>query len=413
MRCTLERIARKPAGSTLQIPHDMQMADVDIWKRSMIGFFVSYKLPFHAVQSIANRIWKTHGLEKTTVMANGFMVFRFNTEAAVEEILARGPWLFGGKAILLQQWQPGFLFDKNKIKTIPVWARLQGLPFPLWNKKGLSLAASMVGKPIACDEATMQCSRLEFARVCIEIDAEEPIVHQFPVVSSLSEEPVTVHVSYEWKPARCATCKVFGHSCKSTGKQQVALEKDLTVEVPQSHGQPMAIIDNVIPEKEATTLELTHTIVHGKAVPRTTSVQLTEILTNPTLEVQVDVPMNETLMGVRMTRRIGSPNANKTRWIPFQVVRWKMFKVKWKVLKEIPETKGKERKLKLLAVVSVGSHLMDTMGPAPPLLKRRKRREGKRRGRLRVFVSKASLDRSTSTLLATSLTKSSKQRKLG
>ncbi|KAG5223136.1 DUF4283 domain-containing protein [Salix suchowensis] len=237
MRCTLEHLMRKPAGSTLQIPHDMQMADVDIWKRSMIGFFVSYKLPFHAVQSIANRIWKTHGLEKTTVMANGFMVFRFNTEAAVGEILARGPWLFGGKAILLQQWQPGFLFDKNKIKTIPVWARLQGLPFPLWNKKGLSLAASMVGKPIACDEATMQCSRLEFARVCIEIDAEEPIIHQFQVVSSLSEKPVSVHVSYEWKPARCATCKVFGHSCKTTGKQQVSLEKDLTVEAAKSPGQ--------------------------------------------------------------------------------------------------------------------------------------------------------------------------------
>ncbi|KAJ6373808.1 hypothetical protein OIU78_029485 [Salix suchowensis] len=315
MRCTLEHLMRKPAGSTLQIPHDMQMADVDIWKRSMIGFFVSYKLPFHAVQSIANRIWKTHGLEKTTVMANGFMVFRFNTEAAVGEILARGPWLFGGKAILLQQWQPGFLFDKNKIKTIPVWARLQGLPFPLWNKKGLSLAASMVGKPIACDEATMQCSRLEFARVCIEIDAEEPIIHQFQVVSSLSEKPVSVHVSYEWKPARCATCKVFGHSCKTTGKQQVSLEKDLTVEAAKSPGQdqPRVTSNNAVPEKEAPTLELTHTIVHGKAVPRATTVKLTDIQTNQTSGVQVGNPGNENTHGVQVDQedRLSQRKENK------------------------------------------------------------------------------------------------------
>uniref|UniRef100_A0A6N2L3N8 DUF4283 domain-containing protein n=1 Tax=Salix viminalis TaxID=40686 RepID=A0A6N2L3N8_SALVM len=161
------------------------MADPAIWKRSMVGFFVSYKMSFHAVQAVANRIWKSMGLEKTMVLANGFMIFRFSTEAAIGDVLARGPWMFGGKAILLQQWHPGFQFDKNMIKTIPVWARLQGLPFPLWNKKGLSLAASMV------------------------------------VASTLSEEPITVDVTYEWKPAKCDTCHVFGHSCKNQGKKEV------------------------------------------------------------------------------------------------------------------------------------------------------------------------------------------------
>ncbi|KAJ6430799.1 hypothetical protein OIU84_018331 [Salix udensis] len=153
-------------------------------------------------------------------MSNGFMIFRFSTKEAIGEILARGPWLFGGKAIILQQWQPGFLFDKSKIKTIPVWARLQGLPFPLWNKDGLSLAASMVGKPLASDEATMKCSRLEYARVCIEVDASFPLINQFQVVSQLSEEPITVEVSYEWKPSRCAKCMVFGHSCKVQDGQE-------------------------------------------------------------------------------------------------------------------------------------------------------------------------------------------------
>ncbi|KAJ6333873.1 hypothetical protein OIU78_010890 [Salix suchowensis] len=163
-RCTLERLARQPPGSILKIPHDMQMAEVETWTRSIIGFFVGYKMPFHAVQAIANRIWKANGLEKTMVMSNGFMIFRFSSETKIDEVLAEGPWMFGGKAIILQRWHPGFQFDKNKIKTIPVWARLQGLPFPLWNKQGLSLAASMVGRPVACDDATIQCSRLEFAR---------------------------------------------------------------------------------------------------------------------------------------------------------------------------------------------------------------------------------------------------------
>ncbi|KAF9684917.1 hypothetical protein SADUNF_Sadunf03G0000200 [Salix dunnii] len=97
-----------------------------------------------------------------------------------------------------------------------------GLPFPLWNKQGLSMAASMVGKPIACDVATLQCSRMDYARICIELDAAFPPVHQFQVDSSLTEDPITVEVVYEWKPARCHSCKVFGHSCK----QPEAIERE-------------------------------------------------------------------------------------------------------------------------------------------------------------------------------------------
>ncbi|KAB5552696.1 hypothetical protein DKX38_010007 [Salix brachista] len=237
-RCHLDHLPRQPTGSILRIPENMILANVDKWKNSMVGFFVSYKMPYHAVCSIANRVWKEHGLEKVSVLDNGFMVFRFASEEGMKEVLAKGPWMFGGKSILLQQWQPGFKFDKNKIRHLPVWARLQGLPFPLWNKQGLSMAASMIGKPIACDEATIQCNRLEYARICIELDANIPLVHQFQVTSSLSEDPITVDVLYEWKPARCQSCRVFGHTCKNkettVQDQGPRLEKEGDCIVPEA-----------------------------------------------------------------------------------------------------------------------------------------------------------------------------------
>ncbi|KAJ6356597.1 hypothetical protein OIU78_004652 [Salix suchowensis] len=213
-RCSLEQLPRQPAGSTLKIPRDMQLANEEIWSRCMVGFFVGYKMPFHAVNSIARRIWNPFGLEKVTTISNDFIMFRFSAESSIQEIMAKGPWLFGGKSIILHKWYPGFQFDRNKINTLPVWVRLMGLPFPLWNKQGLSLAASMVGKPLACDENTLNCNRLEYARVCVEVDATFPYVHQFKVESQLSNKPLTVEVIYEWKPSRCPKCKVFGHSCK-------------------------------------------------------------------------------------------------------------------------------------------------------------------------------------------------------
>ncbi|KAG6780113.1 hypothetical protein POTOM_012965 [Populus tomentosa] len=192
------------------------------WSRCMVGFFPGYKMPYHAVNKIASRVWKQCGLEHVTTTANGFMIFRFNTEENMHSVLEKGPWMFGGKNIILQQWHPRFQFDKNKISTLPVWIRLHGLPFPLWSKQGLSLAASMIGRPLSCDEQTYNCTRLEYARVCVEIDAALPYVQNFEIDSPLSAEPITVTVDYEWKPSRCEKCHVFGHSCLSIAATQPA-----------------------------------------------------------------------------------------------------------------------------------------------------------------------------------------------
>jgi hypothetical protein len=74
----------------------------------------------------------------------------------------------------------------------------------------------MVGRPLSCDESTYNCLRLDYARVCVEVDASLPYVHKFEIDSPLTSEPITVKVDYEWKPSRCEKCLIFGHSCPIT-----------------------------------------------------------------------------------------------------------------------------------------------------------------------------------------------------
>ncbi|KAB5519436.1 hypothetical protein DKX38_023755 [Salix brachista] len=212
-RHTLEPLPQKPAGSHLKIPSGMVMHSMDQWKKCIIGFFIGCKMPYHAVSSIAKKAWKPYGMDQVTTMADGFYVFRFRTEEDLDAVLERGPWMFGGKNIILQKWSPKFQFDKSRIARIPVWIRLKGLPLPLWTKQGLSLATSMVGTPLSCDEPTISCSRLDYARLCIELNARLPFVHQFEIESPLTEEPQLVKVDYEWKPPRCERCQCFGHNC--------------------------------------------------------------------------------------------------------------------------------------------------------------------------------------------------------
>ena len=179
----------------------------------MVGFFPGFRMPYHVVNTIASRAWKNKGLENVMTTINGFMLFRFKTELEMQEVLEKGPWMFGGKTIILQQWHPHFVFDKNKISKLPVWIRLHGLPFPLWSKNGLSLVASMVGRPLSCDEQTYNCTRLDYARVCVEADATLPFINQFEIESSLSADPILIEVEYEWKPPRCDKCNLFGQVC--------------------------------------------------------------------------------------------------------------------------------------------------------------------------------------------------------
>ncbi|KAB5534143.1 hypothetical protein DKX38_017229 [Salix brachista] len=152
--------------------------------------------------------------------------------------------MFGGKHIALQQWHPRIQFEKNKIKSIPVWIRLYGLPFPLWTTEGLSRAASMVGKPLSCDAPTYNSTRLDFARVCVEVTADEDFIHQFELQTPLSTMPTTVRIEYEWKPTRCTTCYTYGHSCKKNSDTHNLQHKP---EAKQTQEQETPITDKQQP----------------------------------------------------------------------------------------------------------------------------------------------------------------------
>uniref|UniRef100_A0A6N2N5H3 DUF4283 domain-containing protein n=1 Tax=Salix viminalis TaxID=40686 RepID=A0A6N2N5H3_SALVM len=165
-RFTLEPLPRPPTGHQLVIPEEV-MENSDQWERCLVGFFPGYKFPYHAIKSMAMRVWKDSGLEAVQLLGS----------------TVRGP----------------------RARTMVVWR--EAPDSATMDPKGLSMAASMVGTPLSCDEPTHNCSRQEYARICVEIDAKLPYVHQFEVLTSLSTSPIPIQVDYEWKPARCSTCK--------------------------------------------------------------------------------------------------------------------------------------------------------------------------------------------------------------
>lgn len=62
------------------------------------------------------------------------------------------------------------------------------------------------------DKLTTSQSRVTFARICVEVKADNPL----PETISFIDEESTKHtqeVIYEWLPKMCLKCKAYGHNC--------------------------------------------------------------------------------------------------------------------------------------------------------------------------------------------------------
>ncbi|KAL2246342.1 UNVERIFIED_CONTAM: hypothetical protein Sindi_2902400 [Sesamum indicum] len=97
-----------------------------------------------------------------------------------------------------------------------------------------STVASGVGKPLYPDAITRACTRLDFARVCVMIDATQKL-HKHIIVMAPDEEggetPCKVDVEYEWLPPKCTTCMSLGHSDKDCALNKTRKPTKPTVNV--------------------------------------------------------------------------------------------------------------------------------------------------------------------------------------
>ncbi|GJU84637.1 retrovirus-related pol polyprotein from transposon TNT 1-94 [Tanacetum coccineum] len=78
---------------------------------------------------------------------------------------------------------------KEDVSTIPVWVKLHGVPVTAFSEDGLSAIATKLA----------------------DVELKDNIVADMPKITREGYYTCNIYVEYEWKPPRCACCKVFGH----------------------------------------------------------------------------------------------------------------------------------------------------------------------------------------------------------
>ncbi|GJT24511.1 putative reverse transcriptase domain-containing protein [Tanacetum coccineum] len=143
-----------------------------------------------------------------------------NTWDGLDAMLENGPWFIRNNLLILKKWHPDANLLKEDVGNVPVWVKLHGVPVTAFSEDGLSVIATKLGTPLMLDSYTsdmcMQSwGRSSYTRAMIELraDAElkDNVVVAMPKITGDGFYTCNIRVEYEWKPPRCACCKVFGH----------------------------------------------------------------------------------------------------------------------------------------------------------------------------------------------------------
>lgn len=194
----------------------------EMWNNS-IFIYLTGKRPYYVhFNAYIKRIWKPEGSWEIFSRDNGFFLVKFENHADFDKVLNGGPWFMDSRLIFMKKWDANFQFERDMLDSYPIWVRLNNLHLSLWNARGISKLASLIGKPLDIDDFTRNVKRLKFARVLIEVTADAT----FPKIIRAKDNKGRIYeqeVEYEFIPPRCKQCSYFGHSdlqCPNTTTQK-------------------------------------------------------------------------------------------------------------------------------------------------------------------------------------------------
>ncbi|KAK2974771.1 hypothetical protein RJ640_027132 [Escallonia rubra] len=176
------------------------------WKKTLIIKTIGAFFSATAIAPRLNGIWRPTGKLEVIQLANGFHIIKFHQENDYHKALEQGPWFIGTHFLSVQRWSHNFDPNTQKIATLAVWVRLNGLPMEYFDKEILTVIGKKIGVPLQIDTITTSITRGRFARLCVQIDTHSPLIKQVQIGK------YTQKLQYVNILALCRSCECIAHS---------------------------------------------------------------------------------------------------------------------------------------------------------------------------------------------------------
>jgi hypothetical protein len=179
------------------------------WQHAIIVKLLGKTLGFFAMRDRLKTLWKLTGDMDVLDVGHGFFMIKFDLEADREKVISGGPWMIFDHYVAIRPWTSDFISSQVKINKTLVWIRFPSLGMEYYDESLLLALASAVGSPVKVDMHALDASRGKFARVCIEINLDEP------VVGKVWFRDFWYHIEYEGLHLLCKSCGLYGHVARN------------------------------------------------------------------------------------------------------------------------------------------------------------------------------------------------------
>ncbi|KAF9598806.1 hypothetical protein IFM89_031474 [Coptis chinensis] len=194
---------------------DMTKAIACLKNTLIIKFF--FKKP--SIDEIRISVRQTWGLKSEViinVIDSKHILLKFADEEDVVKALARKNPHIEGCRYKISRWS--HQFDPTQDSALaPVWVEFYDLPYHLFNPGMLIPIASMIGKYLTIDQATLTMSTPLVARICVEIDLSKPLPSKLKITDPIYMD-FWQEVVYDKLPRYCTYCSLQGHNASDCRK---------------------------------------------------------------------------------------------------------------------------------------------------------------------------------------------------
>ncbi|GLU11394.1 hypothetical protein SLE2022_281450 [Rubroshorea leprosula] len=206
----------------LVVPDDVHAVGLESWNNCLVGTFLGGSSPNYGdIVHTVNKLWGRKGKIIVTGVGNNTFLFQIPDLATREWVLhSKIPWHVSQRTLYLQPWKPDLDLSKIKPSKIQIWVKIWGVPMTLYTSQGLGYVASAIGVPVCLDKATEERVHINYAQVCVEVDADKvaDLPSSIPI-DGVNQQPIELLFEYPWLPVQCGNCKKEGHLKKDYTKQ--------------------------------------------------------------------------------------------------------------------------------------------------------------------------------------------------
>ncbi|XP_065638160.1 uncharacterized protein LOC136071147 [Quercus suber] len=175
------------------------------WAHALIVKVFGRTVGFHFLHSRVMSMWKPAGRLDCVDLGKDFFLIRFGLVEDYDRVLRGGPWFVGGHYLTMRMWEPNFKPSLAACSLVAVWARLPELPFEYYELAVLKEIGNSIGPVLRIDANTASETRGRYARICIQVDLNKPLVRRILL------EGVVQEIQYEGISSLCFSCGRAGH----------------------------------------------------------------------------------------------------------------------------------------------------------------------------------------------------------